>query len=151
MTEKLTPALRKAVREYYEWHGDKHGSAERIVSRPGRFGREYMVLAHIVNDQGDKLSTLMIYSGWADGHYDVTEIYVFPQEDEKEYLDAWRDEGRRDVKLWKAECESGQVNGDDDECDGYDYEQDFINEVEVRRRKRTCAACDDDYEESMIL
>lgn len=151
MTERLTPALRKAVREYYQWQGDKHGSAQRIVSRPGRFGREYMVLAHVVNDQGDKLSTMLIYTGWADGHYDVTEIYVFPREREQDYLEAWREEGREDVKLWQVQCEHEDEVDTDDEEDEYDPAQAFMNEGEVRRRKQTHAACDDDYEESMIL
>ena len=151
MLEKLTPALRKAVREYYEWHGDKHGSAQRIVSRPGRYGREYMVLAHIVTKDDDKLSTMMIYSDWADGHYDVTEIYVFPREDEKDYLDAWREVGREDVKIWKAERKSGHADEEEDDLDDYHPERWFTNEAEVLRRKRTCAACDDDYERNMIL
>ena len=154
MTKKLTPALRKAVREYYQWHGDKHGSAVRIVSRPMRFGRDHMVLAHIETDQGDKLSTMMGFNGWADGHYDVTEIYVFPRDVEKEYLEAWRDEGREDVKLWKVQCEHME-DEDYDEDDGdlseWGPEKDYLREAEIRKRKGTCAPCDDDYEESMIL
>jgi hypothetical protein len=154
MTKKMVPALRKAVREYYEWHGDKHGSAERIVSRPGRFSRDYMVLAHVENDQGDKLSTMMDFTDWADGHYDVTEIYVFPREVEKEYLAAWRDEGREDVKLWKVQQEhmdEEDYGEDDGDLSEWEPGKEYLQEAETRRRKETCAACDDDYEESMIL
>lgn len=62
--------LRKAVREYYEWHGDKRSFAIRIFENKSD---DQMVLTRFIDSHGEKMSALMFFQGWADGHYDVSE------------------------------------------------------------------------------
>ena len=91
MTTTMVPELRKAVKEYYKWNGDRHGSAVRIVSCDGIFGGKMPhVLAHVTEENGEKISTLMEFQEWKDGHFDVTEIGCCGRECEQVYLDNWR-------------------------------------------------------------
>ena len=52
--------LRKAVREYYDWHGDKRSFAIRILENRSK---DRMVLARFVDEDGDKMSSLMFFTG----------------------------------------------------------------------------------------
>ena len=158
MEYSLNPELRKAVREYYQWNGDKHGSAARIVSRPGRFGREYMVLAHVTSAEGDKLSTLMFFNSWADGHYDVTEDVPFPRECEERYLKAWRDEGREDVKLYKVQCEHEEECNRDatyeedlEKEDSYDIASEYVDEPGIDDPSNDYDGWEHDDKEATVL
>ena len=85
---RLPEALRKAVKEYYEWQGDKSGHAVKIVQNHNK-GAYKMVLARLTDAEGDKLSSLMDYQPWADGHYDVTEIFVGKRECEDQIVQAF--------------------------------------------------------------
>ena len=91
MSVKLPDGLKTAVKEYYEWNGDKNGHAVKIIeSQPGEFGvRAQMALCRFTDGKGSKGSSLLTFSGWADGHYDVTEIYVVCREHEKELVEAF--------------------------------------------------------------
>lgn len=79
------PMLRKAVTEYYEWHGSRriHLYAIAVNKKSG-----YMLLhVHFIDSNEVRLSSLMTYQPWADGHYDVTEIDVCKREEEQEMIE----------------------------------------------------------------
>ena len=73
--------LKKAVTEYYEWQGDKKAKPVRFVvnKMPGKYK---MLLVRFTDEQGNKMSSLMEYQEWKDGHWDVTEIFVSERADE---------------------------------------------------------------------
>lgn len=134
--------LRKAVREYYEWHGDKRSFAIHIFKNQSK---DEMVLARFVDEDGDKMSSLMFFQAWADGHYDVTEDDAVLREYEKELVEEFTGSD------W-----SPRVCDDDEEDDDkYDLsgtpEDEYDHEKEVWTRKGTFDGGYDDYEESMIL
>ena len=134
--------LRKAVREYYEWHGDKRSFAIHIYTNRSK---DQMVLARFVDEDGDKLSSLMFFDAWADGHYDVKESYAFPRECEKRMVDSFK------ASDWGPD---GSDDEDEDEDDGDlsgTPEDEWEYEEEIRIRKRTFDGGYDDYEEGMIL
>ena len=80
--QSMPDELIKAVREYYEWHGDRNGRPVKFVTcKHGLQGT--MVLARFINADGVWKSSLMIEQHWADGHYDVTEIYYCDRKLEK--------------------------------------------------------------------
>ena len=74
--------LKKAVAEYYEWHGETKAKPVRFVvnKMPGQYK---MLLVRFTDEQGDKMSALMTYEHWKDGHWDVTEFYVSERECEE--------------------------------------------------------------------
>ena len=135
--------LRKAVREYHEWHGDKRSFAIRIFRN--KSGDE-LVLTRFVDDEGNQMSSLMFFNGWADGHYDVSEYGVVPRDYEETYVDAFK------ASDWSPEWEE---DDDDDDMDEYDLsgtpEDGYDAECEVRCRKKTFDGWYDDYEDGMIL
>ena len=81
------PMLRKAVTEYYEWHGSRriHLYAIAVNKKSGY----KMLHVHFIDSNEVRLSSLMEYQPWADGHYDVTEVYVCEREDEKEMVEGF--------------------------------------------------------------
>ena len=135
--------LRKAVREYHEWHGDKRSFAIRILENRSK---DRMVLARFVDEDGDKMSSLMFFTGWADGHYDVSEDEAVIREDEDEFVENFKDSD------WGP---SSADDDDEDDLDQYDLsgtpEDEFDHEEEVEIRKNTFDGGYDDYEENMIL
>lgn len=73
--------LRKAVTEYYEWQGDRRIHLFGVaVNRKSGYR---MLLVHFTDSQGVKMSALMEYQGWAEGHWDVTEAEWTAREDEE--------------------------------------------------------------------
>ena len=135
--------LRKAVREYYEWHGDKRSFAIRIFENRSK---DRMVLARFVDSCGNKMSSLMFFTGWTDGHYDVSEDEVVIREHEDEFIKNFNDSD------WGP---SSDDDDDEDDLDQYDLsgtpEDEFDHEEEVEIRKNTFDGGYDDYEEGMIL
>ena len=75
------PMLRKAVVEYYEWHNSRriHLYAIAVNKKSG-----YMMLhVHFIDADETRMSSLMMYQHWNDGHYDVTEYDAVRREDEE--------------------------------------------------------------------
>ena len=91
---KIDDQLKKAVKEYYEYQGDTKAKPIRFVEnkhskeiREGvngkGFGGHLMLLVRFVDDNGYEMSSLMDYTNWKDGHWDVTEQeYCFRNEEE---------------------------------------------------------------------
>lgn len=86
MTDTYIPPinekLKKAVSEYYEWNGDISCHPVRFVvnKMPGKYK---MLLVRFTDKDKNKMSSLMDYQTWADGHWDVTEIDAVPRSCEK--------------------------------------------------------------------
>ena len=91
------PELEKAVKEYYEYQGDRNMHAVRFIEnrhsarlREKEYGRKTkgyeMLLARFIDENNVKYSSLMEYQRWADGHWDVTEIFFCPRECEKKMI-----------------------------------------------------------------
>lgn len=86
MTDTYIPPindkLKQAVKEYYEWNGDLSSHPVRFVinKMPGKYK---MLLVRFTDKDKNKMSALMDYRTWADGHWDVTEIDAVPRHCEK--------------------------------------------------------------------
>lgn len=78
------PELKKAVLDYYEWQGDKRTRLFGFV-RNKKSGYE-MLLVQFMDKDDVKMSALMTYDKWKDGHYDVTEVFSCPREEENEMI-----------------------------------------------------------------
>ena len=81
------PMLRKAVTEYYEWHGSRkiHLFAIAVNKKS-----DYKMLhVHFIDENEVRMSSLMTYQPWADGHYDVTEVEAVEREEEKAMVEAF--------------------------------------------------------------
>ena len=78
--------LKRAVTEYYEWNGDRNAKPIKFIVNkiPGKYK---MLLVRFIDKDGNKLSSLMEYQRWADGHWDVTEIDAIGRELEKMMVD----------------------------------------------------------------
>jgi len=78
----INDELKKAVNEYYEWNGDLSSHPVKFVvnKMPGKYK---MLLVRFTDKHKNKMSSLMEYQRWADGHWDVTEIDAVPRECEK--------------------------------------------------------------------
>ncbi len=87
MKERFPEALVKAVKEYYEWHGDKSPRLVRTIKN--KHSDFTMLLVRFTDAHGDKNSALMYHSSWADGHYDVTEDESALFENERELIEAF--------------------------------------------------------------
>ena len=105
---KIDSGLRRAVTEYYQWHGDRTAHPVRFVMNKGNLPIE-MLLVRFTDSNCEKCSSLMIAQDWADGHWDVTEIYVFRRECEETNVEAFinSDSGRID------EIDDEEVTDDD--------------------------------------
>lgn len=88
MATITVPGLRKAVKEHFEWQGDRCGHAVKIVQNI-KSGYK-MVLVRFTDAQGNKLSGFMTFQEWNDGHCDVTEAYVFRRECEDANIEVFR-------------------------------------------------------------
>ena len=73
----INEELKKAVREYYEWHGDSTARPVKFVvnKMPGKFKE---LLVRFTDAHKVKMSSLMDYQTWADGHWDVIEVDAVP-------------------------------------------------------------------------
>jgi len=74
MNDKINQQLIKAVKEYYEWHRDKKAKPIEFVKN--NHSDYSMLLVRFTDAQGDEQSSLMIAQEWADGHWDVSEIFT---------------------------------------------------------------------------
>ena len=81
MQYKIDDQIKKAVREYYDWHSNKRGRPVKFVTNkmPGQYK---MLLVRFTDKDGTKMSGLMEFQHWNDGHWDVTEIYAVARQDE---------------------------------------------------------------------
>lgn len=135
--------LKKAVREYYEWQGDKRSFAIQILKNRSN---DRMVLARFVDGStGEKTSSLMYFSTWADGHYDVTEYDTIPRDFEDVLVEEFKD------SYWGPMF---MTDDDDDEDEG-DLSgtpaDEYEHEEEIRLRKMTFDGGCEDEEEVTIL
>lgn len=71
-------ALHKAVKEYYEWHGDRKAKPVGFITNK-KSGDFKMLLVRFMDADGNEMSALMEYQEWKDGHWDVTEYDVVPR------------------------------------------------------------------------
>lgn len=87
-TPPFDDQLRKAVTEYYEYQGDSDATPIRyVLNKKSR--NYYMLLVRFTDNQGkepEKMSALMDYDHWKDGHWDVTEMFVSERESEDELI-----------------------------------------------------------------
>lgn len=100
MKKQFDPELEKAVREYYEWQGDRNMHIVRFVeNKPSAKRRSEelskkcegyrLLLVRFIDEKKRKLSAFMEYTHWADGHWDVTEVDYFYRECEKCFVRAF--------------------------------------------------------------
>lgn len=82
---KLAQELVSSVREYYDWLGDRNAKPVRFVVNK-YYDWNKMLLSRFTDSDGNKMSSLMEYQEWKDGHWDVTEVYVADREDEAELV-----------------------------------------------------------------
>lgn len=79
------PELRKAVTEYYEWHGSRRIHLYKIaVNKKSGY---QMLVVHFIDDQENRLTSLMEFQPWKDGHYDVTEAETCPRDQEEKMVE----------------------------------------------------------------
>ena len=71
MDKTICRPLRKAIREYYQWHGQKRAKPIRFIKNQGDLEA---IVVYVTDEYGDRICTLMQFQKWADGHYDVTEF-----------------------------------------------------------------------------
>lgn len=89
MHNSIPEKLKKTIKEYYEYSGED--GAYTVKSVPAKLsscGYE-MILVRVTDTEGRKLSTLIDFTEWADGHYEVTEMYHVDRENEKELVKAF--------------------------------------------------------------
>lgn len=86
----ITDRLVKEVEEYYSWHKNRNVHVKRFITN--RDGTE-MLLVRFIDEQNEKLSSLMFVQNWTDGHSDVTEMYVCYRECEKAMIKAYEGTG----------------------------------------------------------
>lgn len=151
MKNNCPDALKKAVKEYYEWHGDKRAFAIALVKTKDK---NEMLLAHFEDGStGKKMSTLMWATGWADGHWDVKEEFLFPRECEAHVLQVFRNSTLDEFGADEYETYDGHDREEDGDLSEWSPENEVLHEEEVMERKQTFDGGydDDDYEEGMIL
>lgn len=88
MIYSIDDQLKKAVKEYYDWHHNKNGRPVKFVVN-NMHGQYHMLLVRFNDEDGTKMSGLMDFQHWADGHWDVTEVYAVGREDEEELVDGF--------------------------------------------------------------
>lgn len=93
MRKTFDPGLVEAVREYFRWNGDRSAHPVRFEKDANDFE---MLLVRFTDDQGVRMSGLMMCQPWADGHWDVTEVESVTRENEAEMLE----EFRSDQPIW---------------------------------------------------
>ena len=88
MVYSIDDQLKKAVKEYYDWHHNKDGRPVKFVLN-NMHGEYHMLLVRFVDENKYKMSALMDFQHLADGHWDVTEVYAVYREQEKELVDSF--------------------------------------------------------------
>lgn len=90
MNEKITPELRQAVREYYNWHGEKYAKCMRIVRDKNDLE---CIIVRFAGENETALSSLVHFMRWEDGHYDVTEMFSCNRNDEDDMVKRYQESG----------------------------------------------------------
>ena len=93
--------LRKAIREYYQWNGDKKIKPVKLVENE-RGVR--MALVRLMDSDENELSSLMSCFEWGNGKWDVWEMWVFERECEDVAVEAFM----------TGEAETGDEEGEQD-------------------------------------
>jgi len=91
--------LRKAIREYYQWNGDKKIKPVKLVENE-RGVR--MALVRFTDADGNELSSLVSCWEWGNGKWDVSEMWVFKRECEDVDVEAFK----------TGEAETGDAEGE---------------------------------------
>ena len=65
--------LKKAVKEYYSWHGESKAAPVSVV-RNKKSGFD-LVLVRFVSEDGVEMSSLVDCQPWNDGHYTIEELF----------------------------------------------------------------------------
>lgn len=73
--DRIDAELKKAVKEYFEWHGDKHGKPVKFLEN--KDGMILLLARFTDGTDGEETSCFMTATKWADGHWDVTETATF--------------------------------------------------------------------------
>lgn len=71
MRKSFDTGLVKAVKEYFQWNRDRSAHPVRFVKDINGYE---MLLVRFTDAQGVKMSGLMMFQPWKDGHYDVSEF-----------------------------------------------------------------------------
>ena len=100
MIYSIDDQLKNAVKEYYDWHHNRNGRPIKFVVN-NIHGQYHMLLVRFIDENGIKMSGLMDFQHWKDGHWDVTETYAFPRECEKQIVNRFEN---RDLNLIDLEC-----------------------------------------------
>lgn len=138
-------ALKEAVRQYYEWHGDKRAHALQILHNQSD---DELVMVHFVDDFGRKMTSLMYFQGWKDGHYEVSEYDAFIRSREDIWIEDFKQSNWGPVEDDDGEEDyMAPYDLSGDEQDAYEHEQEVI----WHRETYDGGYDDDDYEGGMIL
>ena len=81
------PELRKAVKEHYEWHGERN--AYPCAMKTNRKSGYKLLHVRFIGDNGAKWASLMHIQRWADGHYTVEEMEADHRENERRMIDSF--------------------------------------------------------------
>ena len=106
----LPEQLKKAVKEYYEWLGDRNARPIKFVTCKNGL-KPTLLLARFIDEDGRWMSSLMTETHWADGHHDVTEIYYCCRKLESAMVEAFEN---------SPNGELGNIDDDYDETEDYD-------------------------------
>ena len=102
MRTSFDPGLVKSVKEHFCWQGDRSSHPVRFVKNAG--GLE-MLLVRFTNVQGVKMSGLMDFVPWKDGHWDVSEFESVSRENEAKMIRKFEKSGEYKVVV----CEEDTV------------------------------------------
>jgi len=83
MRKSFDPGLVKAVKEHFWWQGDRSSHPVRFVKDLSGYER---LLVRFTDAQGEKMSGLMDFMSWKDGHWDVHESESVPREYEAKFV-----------------------------------------------------------------
>lgn len=81
--------LKKALKEYYKWHGESKAVPVRLVkNKNSDFS---LLLVRFTGEDGRELSSLVYHDKWKDGHFEVEEMEAAFREDEDEMVQAFEE------------------------------------------------------------
>ncbi len=101
MSEKIKSELRRAVAEYYRWHGESHVSPVRFVQNRDEYE---LLLVRFMTAGKVEMSSLMTCQEWADGHWDVSEVRNTCRKYEGDMIEDFSESSGMEI----AEDESGK-------------------------------------------
>ena len=95
--------LRKAIHEYYKYSNDSRIKAIRFITSKNGV---QMVLVQFTSEAGREMSSLVSVMEWADGHYDVTEMFFAERKDEESMCKEFEETGYVEWEGEKDEIQS---------------------------------------------